>query len=81
MKKQKIKISYEPEADVLMWETSKQPIEYAQEVGNMVVHFDKKNNPVLTELLEASKFLNQAGKLVLHKSRHPLTKDLVLVRK
>ena len=70
MKTIKVKISYEPEADVLMWETGKQPIEYAQEMGNMVVHFDKKNNPVLTELLQASKFLHQAKKLVSHKPHH-----------
>ena len=77
MIKKKITISYEPGADVLMWETSKQPIEYAQEIGNMIVHFDKKNNPVLTELLEASQFLNQARKLVRLKSTRQLQKDLV----
>ena len=81
MKTTKVKISYEPEADVLMWETSKRPIDYAQEVGNMIVHFDKKNNPVLTELLEASKFLDQAKKLVSHKPRHFLKKDLALASK
>ena len=64
MIKRKIKISYEPEADVLAWETSKAPIEYAEEVGNMVVHFSKGNKPVLVELLEASKFLSQTKKLV-----------------
>ena len=65
MKKQKFKISYEPEADVLTWETGKnENIDYAQEIGNVVVHFSKKNNPVLIEILEASKFLNQAKRLV-----------------
>ena len=64
IKKQKVKISYEPEADVLMWETGKQPIDYAEEIGNMVVHFDKKNSPVLVEILEASKFLNKIGRLM-----------------
>ena len=57
-----------------MWETSKQPIEYAQEIGNMIVHFDKKNKPVLTELLEASKFLSQAEKLV--SGQHPIRKHV-----
>ena len=47
---------YEPEADVLMWEVSTAKIDYAQESGNMVVHFDKKNQPVLIEILEAKKF-------------------------
>ncbi len=47
---------YEPEADILMWEVSSAPIDYAQESGNVVVHFDKKNQPVLIEILEAQKF-------------------------
>ncbi len=60
----KIKLSYEPEADVLAWEVTKQPIDYAEEVGNVVIHYSKKNTPVLMEILEASKFLSKAKKLV-----------------
>ena len=56
-KKNKAKISYEPEADVLMWEITEKPIDFAKEVGNIVVHFTKNNIPVLIEILEASKFL------------------------
>lgn len=55
----KVTISYEPESDVLAWETGKAAIDYAQEIGNMVVHFDKKNNAMLVKILQASKFLNQ----------------------
>lgn len=58
MKKNKIKISYDPDADVLSWETSKRrKIDYASEMGNMIVHFTKNNLPVSVEILEASKFL------------------------
>ncbi len=64
MKAKKLKITYEPEADVLSWEVSKQPIEFAEEIGNFVVHFSKKNQPVLVEVLEASDFLKQAKNLV-----------------
>lgn len=70
MKKQKITISYEPEADVLALETGKEAIDYAQEMGNVVVHFTKKNSPVLVEILEASKFLSNAKKLVSLKNTH-----------
>lgn len=62
--KNKEKISYEPEADVLMWEISDKSIDYAKEVGNVVVHFTKNNMPVLIEFLEASKFLEKAKNLV-----------------
>ncbi len=52
--------SYEPDADVLTWEVSGKPINYAKEIGNIVVHFTKNNIPVLVEILEASKFLTKA---------------------
>ena len=59
-----IKMTYEPEADVIAWEIAKKPIDYAEEVGNVVIHFSKKNTPVLMEILEASKFLSKAKKLI-----------------
>ena len=63
-----IKMTYEPEADVLAWEIGKQPIDYAEEIGNVIIHFSKKNTPVLMEILEASKFLSKAKKLVNSRS-------------
>lgn len=63
-----MKITYEPEADVLMYELTDQPIDYAKEVGNFVVHFSKDNTPVLIEILEASEFLSRAGHIIEKKS-------------
>jgi len=60
--KNKVKISYEPEADVLIWEIIDKPIDYAKEIGNIVVHFTKENIPVLIEILGASKFLAETRK-------------------
>ena len=57
------RINYEPEADVLTYEITNQPIDYAKEIGNFVVHFTKNNIPVLVEILEATKFLKKAEKL------------------
>jgi len=57
------KINYEPEADVLTYEITSQPIDYAKEIGNIVVHFTKNNIPVLIEILEATKFLKNAERL------------------
>jgi len=62
--KNRAKISYEPEADVLMWEITDKPIDYAKEIGNVVVHFTKDGVPVLIEILEASKFLARVKNLV-----------------
>lgn len=62
--KQKLKISYESKADVLTFEVSKKSIDFAEEIGNIVVHFSKDNSPVLLEILEASQFLSRAENLV-----------------
>ena len=59
-KSQSAKFSYESDADVLTLEITGQPINYAKEIGNIVVHFTKNNIPVLIEILEASKFLAKA---------------------
>lgn len=56
MKKNNSKISYDADADVLMLAQKKGArIDHARELGNFVVHFTKKGEPVLIEVLEASK--------------------------
>lgn len=69
-KKQKPKISYDSEADVLRVELSKKPIDYATEIGNIIVHFSPKDLPVYLEILEAKKFLLRTEK-VLEKAGIP----------
>ncbi|MBI2641913.1 DUF2283 domain-containing protein [Candidatus Roizmanbacteria bacterium] len=39
---------------------SKKPFDYAQEMGDFIVHFDKKNKPVYIEILNADMFLKHA---------------------
>ncbi|MEK7618418.1 MAG: DUF2283 domain-containing protein [Patescibacteria group bacterium] len=68
MKKvKKIQMSYEPEADVLSVKVAKKPIDYASEMGNVIVHFSKSNEPVLFEILNAKVFLSQGKSLVSKK--------------
>lgn len=65
MKKNSLKISYDPEADVMSWELSKRgKIDYATEMGDFIVHFSKDDTPVLIEALDASKLLMKSEKLV-----------------
>lgn len=59
------KISYEKEADVLSIELSGAPIDHAEEIGNVVVHFTKANKPVLLEILEASAFFKKSSKTLI----------------
>ncbi len=56
------KISYEPEADVLRFEVTDKPIDYAKEMGNLVIHFSKEGLPVYVEVLEATKFRKATDK-------------------
>ena len=52
-----MKISYNREQDILMYEVSEESIDYAEEMDSMLVHFTKDGKPVLLEILDASEFL------------------------
>ena len=69
MRNKKAKISYEPEADILRIEASKKPIEYATEIGDVVVHFSPEGLPVYFEILNASNFLKKAQSIVGSRKR------------
>ena len=66
--------NYDPEADILSWEITGRPIEYAKEIGNVVIHFNKNHSPVLIEILEATKLLTSALG-ILEKSGITLSKS------
>jgi len=66
----KTKISYDPESDVLRVEISKQPIDYAKEMGNFIVHFTKNGLPVYLEVLKAKRFLLRTER-ILERTRVP----------
>ena len=53
-------MTYDPQVDVLLVELSKRPIDYAEEMGSVVVHFTKNQKPVALEILDASQFVTQA---------------------
>lgn len=55
-----MKISYNREQDILMYEVSEESIDYAEEMDSMIVHFTKDGKPVLLEILDASEFLAQS---------------------
>jgi len=52
------KIKYDDEADVLtLVVAEKGKLSHAEEVGDIVVHFDKKGKPLFVEILRASKIV------------------------
>jgi len=52
-----MKVSYNRADDVLLLEVSDEGIEYAEEVGPLIIHFTKEGKPVLVEILDASEVL------------------------
>lgn len=58
----KTKIKYNKEDDVLMIELNNKPIDYAEQSGDIIVHFSPEREAVLLEILDASKFLREQSK-------------------
>lgn len=52
---------YDQEADVLSITLTQEPFNYAEEMGDIIVHFDKKRKPVYLEILQASSFIKKAA--------------------
>lgn len=60
-----MKISYNREQDILMYEVSDEPIDYAEEVG-----------PVLMEILDASEFMAVTTKITMKSMNETLVEAL-----
>ena len=56
-----MKYKYDQESDVLAVILSNKHFDYAEEMGDFVVHFDKNNKPVYVEILNASKFITNVA--------------------
>ncbi len=58
-----MKFRYDKDDDALMIWFSKDPVDYAEQSGDLIVHFSKKNKPVLMEILNAAAFLKQTSRV------------------
>lgn len=65
-----MKRRYDKIDDVLMIWFSKEPVDYAEQTNDLIVHFSKQNKPVLLEILNASKFLTESSSMI-PKISHP----------
>lgn len=59
-----MKIKYEKEDDILMIEFNDKPIDYAEQSGDLIMHFSPKREAVLLEILDASKFLKKTSQAI-----------------
>jgi hypothetical protein len=51
------KVRYRKDVDTLLIELSPKPVDYAEESGQFIVHFDKEGQPVILEIMDAKNFL------------------------
>lgn len=57
-----MKLKYNKTDDVLMIELNDKPIDYAEQNGDLIVHFSPKREAVLLEILDALQFFKKAAK-------------------
>ena len=69
MKNKQLKISYEPEADILRVEIRKGELYDTFELGNFIIHLDKNLKPLYMEILKAKNFLLKTNQSVLSQIR------------
>lgn len=53
---------YYKEDDLLVLRLSKKPFKVAEKLGSLIVHYGVKKEPVLVEILNASKWLKATSK-------------------
>jgi len=59
-----MKYSYDKQSNILRIKIADRPFDYAEEMGNFVVHFDKENKPVYIEILNADQFIKETVSIV-----------------
>ena len=57
-----MKVKYYHDDDILVMKMSNQPIDYAEENDEIIVHFDTHKKPVRIEVLDAHRFLKAQSK-------------------
>lgn len=70
-----MKVSYNRESDVLLIFVSEDKVDYAEEVGPIIVHFTKEGKPVLLEILDASEVIAEITKIGM-KTKKPTLMEL-----
>jgi uncharacterized protein YuzE len=67
-------VRYDREEDILVIKMADEPIDYAEEIGSVIVHFTKDGKAVLFEILDAAEFLaNEAPNHLIELERARLT--------
>ena len=51
------KMRYSKDVDILLVKVSDEPVDYAEESGQFIVHFTEDGRPVLLEIQDAKEFV------------------------
>jgi len=70
-----MKVSYNRASDVLLIQVSEAKVDYAEEMGPIIVHFTKDGKPVLLEILDASEVIAEVAKIGM-KTKEPTPVEL-----
>ena len=62
-----MKYKYDKETDIMIIELSKEKPDFAEQKGNIITHYNKKNKPIEIEILNASKETLEMIKAMLPK--------------
>jgi len=60
-----MRVRYDRETDITLVELSKEKIDHAEEMDNLIIHFTKDNKPVALEILNSSNFLSELTKVAM----------------
>lgn len=63
------KVTYSPDADILVIELSDKKLDHAEEAGQFIVHLSRDGEPVQLEILDAVDFLVSTLAVVMEKAR------------
>lgn len=67
------KIGYSPDVDILMIQLSGNKVDDAYETDQMIVHVDKKGEPVLLEIFNGKQYLKELSKTLPKNVREELS--------
>ncbi|NMF86387.1 DUF2283 domain-containing protein [Nodosilinea sp. P-1105] len=65
------KISYSKDVDALIVELSEDPIAYAEEDGQVILHYSANEKLVLVEILDFRRFMSEETVTALLASKNP----------
>jgi uncharacterized protein YuzE len=67
-----MRIRYSRDEDMLIIEFSDEKIDYAEEMGPIIVHFTEDGKPVMLEILDASEFIAEISKIAMRAKDEPI---------